>query len=132
MGFGNALVAGEIAEGGYVSEPAGDKRRAHRGALRCAVFQQQPATGLQVRRRIINKYGERAQGVRARGQRIAGLVPHAIVVQGGVVGRDVGRIAGDGIETAGGQRRVPVAGQEFDAPVYQALRVALRQFERGG
>src|SRR5688572_32417578 len=68
LAFGDALVAGEIAVRGYVSEATRHKRGAQRLALRCAMFQEQPATLLEMSRSAINKSGQRQIAVAAGGQ----------------------------------------------------------------
>src|SRR5262249_53111681 len=95
--FGDALVAGEIAVGGYVREATRHKRGTQRSALGCAVFQEQPAAGGEMPGGAINKSGERAQAIVTRRQRAAWLVPQTIALQHRVIRRDVGRVAGEGV-----------------------------------
>src|SRR5688572_13271515 len=107
LGFGNALVAGEIAVRGYRSEATRDKRRAHRGSLGGAVFEKQPSAGCEMPRGLIYKSGERAESVAARGERAARLEAQAVARENRIVGGDIGRVAGDRIEASAGEWREP-------------------------
>src|SRR5688500_9812639 len=134
LGFGNALVAGEIAVRGYRSEATGDKRRAHRGSLGCAVFEQQPASRCEMPGGAIYKSGERVEAVTARGERSARLEPQAVARENRIVGGDVRGIARDGIEAAAGERREPAGGvvrNPLDAAGRESLAVAPRHGQRG-
>src|SRR5215510_13895072 len=95
LGFGDALVAGEIAVRGYVSEATRDKRRAHCRTLRRAMFERDPPTRLQMVGPTINKSVKGGQAIPSGCERQAGLAAHTIRLQRRILSRDVGRIADD-------------------------------------
>src|SRR6478735_7279491 len=83
--FGNALVAGEIAVRGYVSEAARHKRGTRSGGLGRAVLEHQPAAGTQVPGRGIDQRDEGPKAISARGQCAARLELHAITAKRRIV-----------------------------------------------
>src|SRR5690349_6559184 len=117
--FGDALVAGEIAVRGYVSEASRHKRGAHRRTLRRAVCEEQPAARLQVLRCPINKSGQRRESVAAGRERTARFVPQAILGEHRVVFLDIRWVAHQGVEAARAQRLKPVSRAPFDAARHQ-------------
>src|SRR6187455_2741567 len=109
--FGDALVAGEIAVRGYVSEAARDKRGTHGSGLGRTVLEHEPPAGAQVPGRGIDQRDEGPKAISARGQCAARLEHHAIAAQRRIVGGDVRRVARDRVEMPTCQRREPVSGQ---------------------
>jgi len=129
MTFSDALVAGEIAVRGYVSEATRHKRVTQHRRLRRAMFQEQPAAGTQVIRGSINKSRQGSRAVAPGRQGGARFVAQAVAGKHRIVGGDVGRIARNGVETTPRERREPVALQPFDAARDQPPAIAARHGE---
>ena len=132
LAFGDALVAGEIAVRGYVSEATGHKQRhAASRPVRCAVFERQPAAGQQVPGGPINKSGQGRQSIAARASARARLVAQAVFAEHRVIGGDVGRIADQGVETAACRARRTSRPDAHSTPsTGKARAVAPRHLER--
>src|SRR5580658_5447369 len=100
-------MSGEIGVRAYVTEAGEDKRFAHLCTLCRAVLKDQPALRLKMLHRAAHYRAQRLEGVPARCQREARLVPqHA---QRRVVTGDVGWIAHDQVKALAAYRGVPVA-----------------------
>ena len=98
-----ARPAGQVARASATaSKPASASRRAHRFGLVVAMFQQQPAAGMQVRRGAGDDRAQRRQAVAAGRQRQPRLVAQRRQVR--VVGGDVGRVASTRSKRRGRQR----------------------------
>src|SRR5580692_12197254 len=89
LGFGHALVPGEIAVGAYVSEAARDKFACDFRRLSRAVLEQQPAVTLQVIGGRFNDGAETGHRIRSWGEGTAGLMPQSGILHRRVVRRDV-------------------------------------------
>jgi len=68
LAFRDALVTGEIAVRAYITAAGEDKLVAHRGCLRGAVLEQQPAARLEVQRRSARDLAQAAERIRTRCQ----------------------------------------------------------------
>ena len=108
----------------------------HGRALIVAVFQQQPATRLQMRRRLGDDQTQVVQTVRARGQRTAGLEAHITLNQMRIAVGNVRRVAQDQIETLTFHGAEPVALQDAgvpgDDPAVQRALVFLERTQMNG
>src|SRR5262245_59654989 len=87
--FGNALVAGEIAVRGYVSEATVHKQSAQGRGLGRAMFQREPAARYEVSRRAVDEGVERPKAIAAGCQGRAWLESHAVAFERGIVGSDI-------------------------------------------
>src|SRR5438105_3237503 len=91
-------MAGEIAVGAYVTEPAHHKLTSHGWGLVGAVFQQQPPTRLQVLRCGMDDLTQRRHPIRAGSERNLRLMLESCVVQCRVALRNVRWITDDQVE----------------------------------
>ena len=126
MAFGDALVAGEIAVRGYVSEASRHKRATQRRALRRAMFEDQPAARQQVVRGSINKSGQRRETIAAGRQRAPRLVAQAVARRNGA------RLVADRIEWLAGDWYAPLGARRFEAIVSNPPYIAADDPALGG
>jgi hypothetical protein len=115
LGFGHALVPGEIAVGAYVSEAARDKFACDFRCLPGAVLKQEPAVTLEVIRGFLDDGAEASHCIVPRSEGAARLVTKGRVLHRRVVRSYVGRIAQNEIEGPPGEGLEPASVQELHA-----------------
>ncbi len=98
---------------------------AHRFGLLEAMFQQQPATGLQIRRCLVDDQAQIVQTIDARHQRAGRLEAQVALAQMLIARGDIGRIAENQLKAFTAQRTEPVAVLELWFVLLQTLAIAL-------
>ena len=97
----HARLPGEVASGEHVGKACVAQQCLHRGLLIVAVFQQQPAAGVQVGGVAADEDAQVIQSVGAGCQGLRRLEAQVSLLQMVVVGRDVRGVGDDQVEASG-------------------------------
>ena len=129
----HARLPGQVASGEHVGKACVAQQCLHGGFLVVAVFQQQPAVGVQVGGGAADDDAQVIQSVGAGRQGLRRLEAQVALLQVVVVGRDVGGVGNNQVEASGaGQRLPPAACVPVDAAGSQGLCILLSDDQRLG
>lgn len=123
---GDAVAVFQVLAGLRISEAGIEQQLPDSGALVEAVFEQQPAAGVQMRRGLRGDVAQGVEPVAAAGQGVGRFEAQVAVLQMRVTVGDVGRVAGDQVELFAFERCEPISETEGDIAQSEALRVGLR------
>ena len=129
----DAFPPRKIGQRRNLGQAAGAQRFTHQGALCEAMFEEQPATGVQVGWRACGDRAERSHALGPGAQRGLRLKAQVTLRKMAVVIGNVGRIADDGVKVLALQRREPIAAHQAQQGLRaQTPGIALRHRQRGG